>query len=300
MSIRWIALACCFTVAAAGVGQEKKRVLMVTKSSAFQHSVVAHKDGKLGLAEQTVKDICDKLGYELVITKDASQLNADNLKGFKGLFFYTQGDLTIPGVDKETPMKKEDRPAILEFVKNGGGFIGTHCGGADTFNHDLWKEGNKKPFCEMVGAEFITHGAQQEANIEVVDPSFPAVSHWPRSFRKWDEWYCYEGFHDNMHVLMVLKPEGMKGGEYNRPDYPITWCSNYGQGRVFYTGMGHVEAMWENEHYKQMLSDALRWTLKDAEGDASPNLKSLFGDEKLALKRFNTVGKKDPPPAKKR
>jgi len=299
MSRRWTALAVCLLAAVPGFAQDKKRVLMVTKSSGYQHDVVKHQDGQLGLAERTVKDLCDKLGYEIVITKDASMLNAENLKRFNGLFFYTQGDLTIPGVDKQTPMRKEDRQAILDFVKNGGGFVGTHCGGADTFDGGLWVENGKKPFIEMVGAEFTGHGAQQDATVEVVDPNFPAVSHWPKSFRKWDEWYAYDGFHDNMHVLMVIRTEGMKGWEYQRPDYPITWCSNNGSGRVFYTGLGHVEKMWENEHYQKMLSDALRWTVKDAEADASPNLKSLFGDEKAALTRFNTQGPRPAPPAKK-
>jgi type 1 glutamine amidotransferase len=300
MSIRWTALLACLVAAVPGFGQEKKRVLMVTKSSAFQHDVVARgKSGELGLAEKTVKDLCDRLGYELVVTKDASQLNAENLKTFKGLFFYTQGDLTVSGRDGQTPMKKEDRAAILEFVKNGGGFVGTHCGGADTFNHGFWVENGKKPFIQMVGAEFTGHGPNQDATVEVVDPNFPAVSHWPRSFRKWDEWYAYDGFHENVHVLMMLKTEGMKGHDYERPEYPITWCSNYGDGRVFYTGLGHVEKMWEDDDYKKMLAGAIKWTLKDVEGDASPNLKSLFGDEKAALKRFNQQGPKPKPPAKK-
>ena len=302
MAIRFAALAACLALVGSGFAQEKKRVLMVTKSSAFQHDVVKKgKNGELGLAEQTVKDLCDKLGYELVITKDASLLNAENLKRYQGLFFYTQGDLTISGTDKQTPMNKDDRPAILDFIKNGGGFIGTHCGGADTFNHNFWVEDGKKPFNHMVGAEFTGHGDQQDATVEVVDPKFPAVSHWPRSFRKWDEWYAYDGFHENMHVLMMLKTDTMtndKGGHYSRPEYPITWCSNYGKGRVFYTGMGHVEKMWENEHYKKMLGESLRWTLGDIEGDATPNLKELFGDEKMALKRFNQQGTK-PPPKKK-
>ena len=302
MSLRWTALALCLVVAAPGFGQAKKRVLMITKSSGFQHPVIAHgKNGEFGLAERVVQGLCERLGYELVITKDASQLNAENLKKFNGLFFYTQGDLTVRGVDKQTPMRKEDRQAILDFVKGGGGFVGTHCGGADTFDGNQWEENGKKPFIHMVGAEFAGHGAQQDATVEVVDPSFPAVSHWPKTFRKWDEWYSYDGFHENMHVLMVLRTEGMNGWEYQRPDYPITWCSNYGQGRVFYTGMGHVEKMWENDQYKIMLAEALRWTLKDADADASPNLKQLYGDEKLVLKRFNQQGPRPAPsPAKKK
>jgi hypothetical protein len=278
-----------------------KNVLMLTKSSAFQHSVVARgKAGELGLAEQVVKKICEDNGYKFTVTKDAAELNADNLKKYQALFFYTQGDLTIPGLDKAKPMKKEDRPALLEFVKNGGAFIGTHCGGADTFNHNFWVEGGAKPFCEMVGAEFISHGAQQNALVEVVDPNFPAVKHYPQSFKRWDEWYAYKGFHKNMHVLMMLKTAGMDGNDYARPEYPITWCSNYGKGKVFYTGMGHVEEMWHAPDYVQMLTVALKWGLGEVEGDARPNLGKLFGgDEAKVLERFNTVGKRVVPPPKK-
>jgi hypothetical protein len=291
-----LALAVLAEVSAA----EKKRVLMLTKSTAYQHEVVARgPNGQLGLAEEALTKICKDAGYEIVVTKDASQLNPENLKKFHALFFYTQGDMTIAGLDKHPPMKKEDRQAILDFVKNGGAFVGTHCGGADTFNHQFWVEGGKKPFNRMVGAEFISHGAQQNARVEVVDANFPAVKHYPKNFTRWDEWYAYDGFHDNMHVLMMLQTDGMSGGDYARPSYPITWCSNYGKGRVFYTGMGHVKEMWHSDEYLKMLEIALKWGAGDVQGDASPNLKSLFGDEKKALERFNTLGKRNPPPAKK-
>lgn len=272
----------------------EKKVLMVTKSVAFEHPVVKRaKPDELSMAEKIVVDLGKKNSIVVEATKNASQLNAENLKNYAGVVFFTQGNLIEKGnKDAGEPMKLEDRPAILDFVKNGGGFLGMHCGGADTFNHKFWVEDGKKPFNVMVGGEFIGHGPQQVTRVDVVDPSFPAVKGWPKSFPLNDEWYCYDGFQKNMHVLMMLETEGMKHVMYERPAYPITWCSNYGTGRVFYTGMGHREDVWQNPLYQSMIESALQWTLKDIEGDASPNLQSLFGDEDKAIERIN------PPPKK--
>lgn len=279
------AFAVLFAITACTAGAaEKKKVLMFTKSSAFEHSVVHRDDkGNLALAERIVVSLGKKHGFDVVVTKDGGQITAENLKNFAALLFFTQGELTQSGRDGQPPMKPEDQPAILEYVRNGGGFVGTHCGGADTF-HD-WPE-----FLEMVGGEFIGHGAQQEARVDVVDPEFPAVAGWPKSFSLVDEWYAYAGFNSRMHVLMMLRTEGMDGGDkryYNRADYPITWCSQYGNGRVFYTGLGHREDVWENQLYQNMVAKALLWALGEVEGDASPNLKKLFGDEQKALTRIN-------------
>ena len=286
-------------LAASAGADEKKKLLMLTKSVSFQHSVVENKNGKLGLAERTIKALGEKYGYDVEITKDASKINAENLKKYAGVFFYTQGDLTQKGLDKSPPMKKEDRQAILDYVKAGGAFIGTHCGGADTFNHGFWIENGKRPFNDMVGGAFIGHGPQQVAHVEVVDPKFPAVKHWDRNFSLNDEWYSYEGFQPTMHVLMILNTDGMQGGDYKRPSYPITWCSNYGKGRVFYTGLGHREDVWENANYQQMVGTGIQWALGSIEGDATPNLKDLFGDEAKALERFNTIAKREPPKQQK-
>lgn len=273
---------------APATGSDKK-VLMFTKSQGFQHPVVARgKNGELGLAERTVIDLGKKNGFEVTVTKDGGQITPENLRQYKALFFYTQGDIDKEGLDKQPPVSKEHRAAILDFVHNGGGFVGTHCGGADTFHN--WVEGAHKPFLDMVGGEFKGHGAQQVSRVEVVDPSFPAVAHLPKQFSLNDEWYTYNGFHKNMHVLIMLETEGMKGGLYQRPPYPITWCSTYGKGKVFYTGMGHREDVWENPAYQEMVGKAVQWVLGDVAGDASPNLGSLFGNVDQALQRINQLG----------
>lgn len=266
--------------------QEKPKVLMFTKSSGFQHSVVARgPKGELGLAERTLRELAEKHGFDVNITKDGSQIHAAGLKKYQAVLFFTQGNLTVPGVDKQTPMKADDRQAILEFVRAGGGFVGTHCGGADTFHE--WNDKGRKPFLEMVGGEFIGHGPQQVTSVEVVDPQFPAVKMWPNAFTLNDEWYAYKEFQPNIRVLMMIHTKGMKNNLYERPNYPITWCSNYGNGRVFYTGIGHREDVWTNPRYQQMVATAVLWSLKKVDADATPNLKELFGDVETGLKRIN-------------
>jgi type 1 glutamine amidotransferase len=282
---RWALTAALLGVAATQSFAETPRVLMFTKSAGFQHSVVTRKKETLGLAERTVIELGKKHGFEVTTTKDGREINPENLKKFQGLFFFTQGDLTKEGLDRQPPMDPAHRAAILEFVRAGGGFVGTHCGGADTFHE--WKENGKAPFHEMVGGEFIGHGPQQVARVEVVDPNFPAVKVWPKSFTLNDEWYAYSFPPSNMHVLMMLQTEGMKGSDYKRPSYPITWCSEYGKGRVFYTGLGHRDDVWENPQYQEMVATGVLWTLGKVDGSAEPNLGTLFGDVEKAMKRIN-------------
>ena len=284
-----LSIALSLSLLLAGPAEAADRVLMFTKSAGFEHSVVKRGPAdELGLAERLVVQIGRDNGFEVDVTKDGTKINAANLKNYRALFFYTQGELTVAGKDGQPPMKPEDRQAILDFVANGGGFVGTHCGGADTFHG--WTEGDRKPFLEMVGGEFIGHGAQQSSRIEVVDPSFPALAGWPASLELTEEWYAYRGFQPNIHVLAMLHTDGMKDEKrklYDRPSYPIAWCSEHGKGRVFYTGLGHREDVWNNELHQKMVAGACLWVLGRTSGDASPNLKTLFGGVDSGLQRIN-------------
>jgi len=44
----------------------------------------------------------------------------------------------------------------------------------------------------------------------------------------------------------------------------------YGQGRVFYSTLGHVEANWDKPEMQTMIAEAIRWVLKLVDADVSP------------------------------
>ena len=46
--------------------------------------------------------------------------------------------------------------------------------------------------------------------------------------------------------------------------WPLAWTRAFGQGRVFYTALGHEEAVWRDPRYQQMLANAIGWVMGGA------------------------------------
>jgi len=134
------------------------------------------------------------------------------------------------------------------------------------------------PSLQMIGGEFVTHGAQQTVTIDVVDPHFPGLEKGfgeSGAFTIEDEWYALKNMPEDLHVILVQNTKGMKGGMYHRPSYPMTWARSYGKGRVFYTSMGHREDVWENPRYQGLLIGALSWATGRVDANLEPNIKQV-------------------------
>ena len=256
-----------------------KKILFFTKSSGFQHGPITRKNGQLGLAERILTEAGKKHGYEVVASKDGSLFNPDQIGQWDGFVFYTTGDLTTPGTDKTPPITPEGEKAFYEALRNGKGFIGMHSA-ADTFGHHGDRnKGASDPYIQMIGGEFIRHGPQQVAKMEITDEAFPGLKDGfgsnGSSFSINDEWYALKNFPDDLHVILVQSTAGMKGSDYQRPNYPATWARPYGKGRVFYTSMGHREDVWENPMYQGLLLGALAWTTGRVDADITPNIRKV-------------------------
>jgi hypothetical protein len=49
------------------------------------------------------------------------------------------------------------------------------------------------------------------------------------------------------------------------------WCRDCGKGRVFYTGLGHRDDVWNNPLFQQHLLGGIKWAMGLEPGDATPN-----------------------------
>ncbi|MBX6316361.1 MAG: ThuA domain-containing protein [Isosphaeraceae bacterium] len=267
-----------------------KKVLFFTKSSGFQHSVITRKNNQPSLAERLLTDLGKEHGFEVVCSKDGRLFDPDQIGQWDAFVFETTGDLTTQGGQKEGegayPMSKEGKQAFLDAIRGGKGFVGIHCA-TDTFH----SRGTAiDPYIEMIGAEFIVHGAQQKARIDIVDPNFPGVRPFGTdSFEILDEWYALKNFQDDLHVILVQNTENMdkKGNNkcYDRPNFPETWARMHGKGRVFYTSMGHREDVWENPKFQGLLVGALTWATGRAEADITPNVSKVTPGYKQVAQR---------------
>jgi type 1 glutamine amidotransferase len=253
-----------------------KKVLFFTKSSGFQHPVIARKDGKLSLAERILTEIGKEHGFEVVASKDGRLFDPDKIGQWDAFAFETTGDLTTPGDHKDgEPMSADGKKAFLDAIRAGKGFVGMHCA-TDTFHS---KGSELDPYIAMIGGEFITHGAQQVARLNVTDGRFPGVQPFGSSFEINDEWYAMKDFQDDLHVILVQNTQDMektKGSNnvYDRPSFPETWARMHGKGRVFYTSMGHREDVWENPLYQGLLIGALNWATGKVDASIEPNIRT--------------------------
>jgi len=282
--LRKLAFGLVLTLAAAVTlhAAEKKKILFFTKSSGFEHSVISWKNGQPSHAEKILTGLGDKNGWEFTFSKDGSKFSKDYLAQFDAVFFYTTGDLTTPGTDKQPPMTKEGKQALFDYVRAGKAYIGTHAA-ADTFHtgnetakgEDRYvNHGDKAdPYVLFIGGEFIKHGVQQVAKNTVTDPKFPGFENVGPEFGFIEEWYSLKDFAPDIHVLTVIDAPAMKGPEYQRPPYPSTWARKVGNGRVWYTAMGHREDVWTNPTFQQILVGGVKWALGEVQADVTPNIK---------------------------
>lgn len=279
-----VLLSGCKSSSCCARGKSPKHVLVVTTTVGFRHSSIETAEKVLGeLAQQSgaftvdyarlspdapeVKGAdgkTDKAKYEAAVKAVlAEKMSLAALQNYDAVIFAnTTGDLPLP-----------DPQGFIDWVKAGHGFIGMHSA-ADTFDKTGHSEGFR-PYVEMLGAEFKTHGPQVSVDAINQDNQCAACRHLPASWTVFDEIYQMNSFdRAKVHGLLTLDkhPNNKTPG-----DYPIAWIKNFGQGRVFYTSFGHREDVWEPN------SSAQKGEIKNAPEVALAYQQHILGGIKWAL-----------------
>ena len=236
-------------VAAAGAGttagaQERPaRVLYFTHSAGFRHDVIPRSREILKAIGETAPR------FDVTASEDVAVFTPENLRRYGAVMFFTTGEL---------PMSDAQKRALVDFVRAGGGFLGVHSA-TDTFYQ--WDEYGK-----LIGGYFDQHPWHQAVRVEVADPSSPLVGFLGSSFAITDEIYQIRDFDPaTSHVLLRLDPGSvdLTRDLVRRHTYgwPLAWTRSYGSGRVFYSALGHEEAVWRDGRYQQVLRGAILWAL---------------------------------------
>ena len=189
-----------------------------------------------------------KNGFDVKCTKDGREFTADNLAKFDAFVFYTSGDPTKEGGDKQPPMPMEGKKALLDAIAAGKGFVGVHSAD-DSFHSQGPRDENQArdkidPYIAMIGGEFIVHGDQQKASNRVVDAEFPGAKGL-KDFSILEEWYTHKNFAPDLHVILVQDTEGMKGRMYERPNYPSTWRACKERAACFTPRWATAKTWWK-------------------------------------------------------
>ncbi|WP_449462340.1 ThuA domain-containing protein [Tardisphaera miroshnichenkoae] len=213
------------------------RVLLITCTAGYRHNY-------LTTAVEVLTRMGERNGFDVYATEDCSELDKE-MKGSSCVLLLTTGEI---------PLSDQQKDWLVDFVYEGGGFVGVH-NAADTLY-------TFPRYHEMLGGTFNGHPWTGRVRALVEDPAHPSTAHLPPEFETTEEVYTFKDWsRDRTHVLVRLDNSSVDVSKGNRDDadYALSWCHLYGSGRVFYTAFGHFPVTWREEWFQRHLLGGIRW-----------------------------------------
>jgi hypothetical protein len=260
-----------------GVRTPKRfKVLVLGGARGFHHdSIAAGMTAVYRWGQETgLWDAELKTDFALINPGGGGPMNA----GFQPKGLKDFDAVVVVSVTGDWGLTLEQKEAFLSFVKDEGkGLVIIHAG-LDA-NH------NWPGYIDMIGGEFAGHpfntAHEVLVNFPIVneDPSFPAVAHLPRAFRKQEEVHLLRNYlRSEVNVLLRLDESKLDytGREDRVPpdhDFPVAWSKAYGKGRVFASTIGHATEAFSDPEVERMYAEAIKWTLGLTEGSTTSHEK---------------------------
>lgn len=198
------------------------------------------------LTTQILTNVLEDEGYH-VQTANSLELLEDEK-------FLADQDLIIPNWTMSQITPPQER-GLLSAVKAGSGCAGWHGGMGDSFRNNV-------EYQFMVGGQFICHPGgviDYEVNLISDDPIVSGLN----TFKMKSEQYF-------MHVdpsNEVLATTTFSGAHWNIDwvkgvEMPVCWKKMYGEGKVFYSALGHVASDFDVPEVKEIIRRGALWATR--------------------------------------
>ena len=226
--------------------QKQFKVLLVTETAGWHHESIDN-----GIV--AIKELAATHNFDVTRQQDAIKITEEGLKPYDAVIFLS----TTADIFDENEQK-----AFEKYIESGKGYVGIHAA-SDTEYDWEW-------YTKLVGRMFHIHPAQQTAKLKILDHNFPGLEHFPDTLLWTDEWYDFSKENvDNLHYLVAvdensynpvvtwqnrdLDPKTGKMVDRNSQGmgdlHPISWYHEFDGGRAFYTALGHIEKVYENQWF---------------------------------------------------
>ncbi len=240
--------------------ERPRTLLVINRAEGFVHKSIPYWDKALEIMGK-------KTGaFSVSVQGDLSALSDTGLNAFDAICFNNTTHLK--------PNEKQ-RAALMRFIRGGKGIVGIHAG-CDNFNE--WPEG-----MHLMGNRFSGHpwGAGGTWSVKVDDPTHALTRPFVhRTFTIKDEIYRvtlpYYG-RDKMRVLLSLDmsdpaTKGAKGVRPSDADTGISWVKRVGQGRLFYSCLGHNTHITWNKPVLEHYLAGIQFALGDLSVETEPSV----------------------------
>lgn len=145
----------------------------------------------------------------------------------------------------------DQEKALLAAVKRGVGLVGWHGGTGDSFR-------NNTEYQFMVGGQWVAHpGGVIDYTVQIRNKKDP-ITQGLSDFSIHSEQY-YMHVDPNVKVLVTTKFSGDHSPWIGGSVMPVVWKKYYGDGRVFYSSLGHVMSDFEVPEVLEIMKRGIRW-----------------------------------------
>lgn len=215
------------------------RVLVFTRTTDYRHDSIEHAVGVVG-------GLLRADGHAVEHTEDPAAFRPDRLADVAlVVWLSTSGDV----------LDDVGRDAFASWLADGGAWAGIH---SATTSEPSWPE-----FERIAGARFVDHPDVQPATVRIAAPTHPSTGGLPPAWRHTDEWYNFRSRPGaDRTILLTVDEADYAGGTMGDP-HPIAWAGAYGDGRTWYTALGHEARAYDDPVLRAHLLGGLRSLLEE-------------------------------------
>ena len=228
--------------------QTDRQVLVYSRASGEVHESIPVIDLVLDLLGSETG------AYTAVFNDDEQDFTPEYLQQFDMVFFNN-----TTAVERALATDAQ-RSALLDYVRNGGGWGGLHAA-ADAGGEE-WMEYTELVGGRIDGSPWSSRGTWA---LVVEDPGHPVVQGFPRpDFTASDEISGFTHYdRSQQRVLVTIKVDESNRRGREDLDNPVVWIKDYGDGRVFYSSLGHNKEMFFDSQILQHILNGIQFALGD-------------------------------------
>jgi type 1 glutamine amidotransferase len=246
--IRVFAIMLTMSFIQTGFSQSKQfKALLVTTTRGFHHESIH--TGVLA-----IQQLAQKHYFDVTLLQGQNDFNDKFLQQFQVIIFLNTTGNIFDSAQQQT---------MERFIQSGKGFVGIHSA-SDTEYDWPW-------YTKLVGRMFVAHPPVQTARVFTVDKTFPGLQPFDPGILWTDEWYEFTDEKiTGLNYLLAVDEESYspkkKGSHVSGKDksnlHPIAWYHEYDGGRSFYTALGHLPSVYQNQIFLDHLYAGIYWAAR--------------------------------------
>lgn len=181
-------------------------------------------------------------GYETEISTTLdSYLDEEKLRSL---------DLIVPIWTMGTITEEQER-GLIGAVESGVGLAGWHGGMADSFRNSI-------NYQFMVGGQWVAHpGNIIDYTVQITDHNDPITAGLNNFSMHSEQYYMHVDPSNEVLATTTFSGEHLPWISGNK--IPVVWKRQWGEGRIFYSSLGHVAKDFDVPEAKTLVERGMLW-----------------------------------------